>query len=170
MLRSSLATFSAGLLMAAAAAAQGKIGVINVQRAVMETAEMKKASADLQAKFKPRTDALQKVQQDLNDLRTQLQASQGKLSAAGEADLNSRAQRKQRDAERLNEDLQQDVERERTLILERAQTRLDAVIKKISEEQGLDLVVDLTNRVFHKPAMEITDAVIAAYDKAYPLK
>ena len=162
--------FATGLVMMGLASAQGKIGVINIQRAMLETAQMKKASADLQGKYKPRTDALQKVQQELNDLQAQLQGSQGKLSASGEADLNNRAQRKQREAERLNEDLQSDVERERNQILESANTRMEAVIKKIAEEQGLDLVVDLTNRVFHKPAMEITDAVIAAYDKAYPVK
>ena len=168
MLRSSVLITC--LAMIGVASAQSKVAVINLQRAVLDTAEMKKASADLQAKFKPRTDALQKVQLELNDIQTQLQSSQGKLSAAGEAELTTRGQRKQRDAERMNEDLQADVERERTQILERAQTRMDAVIKKIAEEQSVDLVVDLTNRVFHKPAMEITDAVIAAYDKAYPVK
>jgi outer membrane protein len=161
---------AAGLAMMGVASGQSKIAIINIQRALLETAEIKKASADLQARFKPRTDALQKVQQELNDLQTQLQASQGKLSAAGETDLTNRAARKQREAERLNEDLQADVERERTQILERAQGRLDAVLKKMSEEQGFDLVIDLSNRVFHKPALEITDAVIAAYDKAYPVK
>jgi outer membrane protein len=161
-----------GVLLAAAAlgaSAQTKVGVINLQRAMLETAEIKKASADLQVRFKPRTDALQKAQRELQDLQTQLQAAQGKLSASGEADLSARTQRKQREAERLNEDLQADVERERTQVLERAQTRMDAIIKKIAEEQGLDLVLDLTARVFHKPALDITDAVIAAYDKAHPV-
>jgi outer membrane protein len=160
-----LLAFAAGC-----AVAQSKVAIINLQRAVLETAEMKKASADLQTKYKPRTDALQKVQQELNDIQTQLQASQGKLSATGEADLQARGTRKQREAERLNEDLQADVERERNSILERAQSRLDAVLKKIAEEQSIDVVIDTTNRVWHKPTLEITDAVIAAYDKAYPVK
>ena len=159
-----------GLITTGAASAQNKIAVINLQRAVLETAQIKKASAELQAKFKPRQDALAKIQQDLNDIQTQLQGSQGKLSAAGEAELTTRGTRKQKEAERINEDLQADVERERNAILEQAQSRLDAVLKKIAEEQNIDVVIDTTNRVFHKPALEITDAVIAAFDKAYPLK
>ena len=159
-----------GLITMGAASAQTKIAVINLQRAVLETAQIKKASAELQAKFKPRQDALAKIQQDLNDIQTQLQGSQGKLSAAGEAELTARGTRKQKEAERINEDLQADVERERNAILEQAQSRLDAVLKKIAEEQNIDVVIDTTNRVFHKPALEITDAVIVAFDKAYPLK
>ena len=159
-----------GLITMGAASAQTKIAVINLQRAVLETAQIKKASAELQAKFKPRQDALAKIQQDLNDIQTQLQGSQGKLSAAGEAELTARGTRKQKEAERINEDLQADVERERNAILEQAQSRLDAVLKKIAEEQNIDVVIDTTNRVFHKPALEITDTVIAAFDKAYPLK
>ena len=165
----SLRAMALGLVILGTASAQ-KVAVINLQRAVLETAEIKKASAELQNKFKPRQDALAKTQNELNDIQTQLQASQGKLSQAGEAELTARGQRKQREAERLNEDLQADVERERTGILERAQSRLDAVLKKIADEQGLDIVIDTTNRVWHKPSLEITDAVIAAYDKAYPVK
>jgi outer membrane protein len=44
------------------------------------------------------------------------------------------------------------------------------VVKKIAEEKGLDLVVDVTTTLFFKPTLEITDDCIAAYDKAYPVK
>lgn len=152
------------------AAAQGKVGVINLQRAVLETAEIKKASADLERKFKPRQDALEKAQRELNDIQTQLQASQGKISASGQADLESQGSRKQREVTRLTEDLQADVERERTDVLQRAGSRMTDVVKKLSEEKGLDMVVEVTNMVFFKPTLEITNDAIAAYDKAYPAK
>ena len=108
------------LVSAPAASAQMKVGVINFQRAMSETAEIKKAQADLEKKFKPRQDALDKLQRELSDIQTQLQASAGKLSAAGEADLNAQASRKQRDAQRLSEDLQGDVEAERNTVLQTA--------------------------------------------------
>jgi outer membrane protein len=44
------------------------------------------------------------------------------------------------------------------------------VVKKVAEEKGLDLVVDVSNAVFFKPALEVTDDAIAAYDKTYPPK
>src|SRR5215467_8043985 len=160
-----LIVFAAGL-----AFAQTKVGVINLQRALLETAEIKKASADMQARYKPRQDALDKVQRELNDIQTQLQNSAGKLSAAGQADLEAQGQRKQREATRLNEDLQADVDRDRNDILQRAGQRMTEVVKKVAEEKGLDMVVDVTTAIFFKPAMEITNEAIAGYDKAYPVK
>jgi outer membrane protein len=47
---------------------------------------------------------------------------------------------------------------------------MGAVVKKIAEEKGLDLVVDVSTAVYFKPTMEITTDAIAAYDKAYPSK
>ena len=38
------------------------------------------------------------------------------------------------------------------------------------EEKGFDVVVDASNTVFFKPALEITADALAAYDKAYPAK
>jgi outer membrane protein len=40
----------------------------------------------------------------------------------------------------------------------------------MSDERGLDLVVDTTNAVFYKPALEITEEAVAAYDKTFPVK
>jgi len=44
------------------------------------------------------------------------------------------------------------------------------VVKKIAEEKGLDMVVDVSTTVYFKAAMEITTDAIAAYNKAYPAK
>jgi outer membrane protein len=158
------------LFSSAPAAAQVKIAVINVQRAILESGELKKAQNDLQLKYKARQDALEKLQRDLNDIQTQLQASQGKLSAAGEAELQAQGAKKQRDGQRMTEDLQADVERDRNEILQRVGARMTEVVKKLADEKGFDMVVDTTNVIFSKPAMEITNDAIAAYDKAYPAK
>jgi outer membrane protein len=165
-----LVVCAAGLVSTSTASAQVKLGVINIQRAVTETAEIKKAQNEMLAKYKVRQDALEKAQRELSDIQTQLQASQGKLSPAGEADLQARGQRKQREAQRLSDDLQADVDRDRQDILQRVGTRMTDVVKKLADEKGLDVVIDATTAVTFKPALEITNDAIAAYDKAFPVK
>jgi outer membrane protein len=167
---SALAVCAAGLFSTSVASAQMKVGIIDFQRAVLETAEVKKAASDMQNKYKPRQEAVEKAQRELNDIQTQFQASQGKLSAAGEAELQARGQRKQREVQRLTDDLNADVNAERDTIVQRAGQRITDIVKKIAEEKGLDLVVDRANAVFFKPSLEITSDVIAGYDKAYPVK
>jgi outer membrane protein len=147
-----------------------KLAVINLQKAVLESAEIKKASADMEARYKPRTDQLQQLQRDLASISQQLQTNAGKLTPQAEADLQATGQRKQRDAQRLQEDLQADVDRERNDILSASSKKMQEVVKKIAQEKGYDLVVDVTNAIFYKPALDITTDAIAAYDKAYPAK
>jgi outer membrane protein len=155
---------------AAAAFAQSKVGVINLQRAVLETAEIKKASVDLEAKFKPRQQEMEKVQKELQAIQEKLQTNAGKLTPQAQADLNIEGQRKQRELQRLGEDLQQDVDRERNEILSSSGQKMQQVVKQLSEAKGIDIVVDVTNTVYFKPALELTAEAIAAYDKAYPVK
>ncbi|HYP06927.1 MAG TPA: OmpH family outer membrane protein [Bryobacteraceae bacterium] len=158
------------LAFAIGAFAQAKVAIINSQLSVVETAEIKKAQAELEAKYKPRQGQIEKLQKEIADLQTQLQQGQGKLTPQAEQDLNIRGQRRQRELQRLGEDLQADVDRERQEILGRSSQRMQDIVKKLAEERGFDLVVDTSNTIYFKPALEITKEATAAYDKAYPAK
>ena len=162
-----------GLLMLAAvsfASAQTKVAIINSQQSVVDTAEIKKAQAEMEAKFKPRQAQMEKLQKELQDLQNQLQAGQGKLTPQAEQNLQITGQRKQRELQRLQEDLQGDVDRERNDILSRSGGRMQEIVRKLAEERGLDVVIDVSNTVYFKPALDITKDATAAYDKAYPSK
>jgi outer membrane protein len=159
---------AAAVLSPATASAQIKVGIVNFQRAVLGTSEMKKASNDLMLKYKPQQDELEKLQRDLADIQAKLQDP--KTPPAAAVDLQAEGQRKQREAKRIQEDVQADAEKDRNDILQRATQRMTDVVKKLADEKGLDVVVDSANIVFFKPALEITEESIAAYDKTYPVK
>jgi outer membrane protein len=165
-----LAVCAAGLFSVPSAMAQTKVGVVSLQKAILETAEVKKAANDMQARYKKRQDDFDKASRELNDIQAQLQSAQGKLSAAGEADLTARGARKEREVKRLDEDLRADVERDRNEILARTQTRMLDVVKKVSDEKGLDAVLEASAVITFKPALDITAEVITAYDKQFPAK
>src|SRR5262245_23776979 len=149
-----------------AAPAQSKVGVINLQRAVFESAEIKKADAQMTATFKPRQDRIEQLQKEIQAISQQLQSSGGKLSPQAEGDLQSQGQRKQRDLQRLQDDLQADATNYRNDVLSKSSQKMTEVVKKLAEEKGLDLVVDTSTALYFKPALEITNDAIAAYDKA----
>lgn len=152
------------------APAQTKVAVINLQKAVFESAEIKKADAEMQAKFKPRQDAIDKLQQEVASLSQQLQTSQGKLSPQAEADLTAEGQQKQRSLQRMQDDLQADATSYRNDILSKSSQKMQEIVKKIAEDKGYDMVVDVSTTLYFKPAMDITADATAAYDKAYPVK
>jgi len=163
-----LAVCSALFVFGHVAAAQTKVAVINLQKAVLESAEIKAASAAMEARYKPRVTQIETLDKDIAAIAQNLQSNAGKLTAQAEADLNAQGTKKQRDVQRLRDDLQADVDRDRNEILQKASVKMGDVVKKLAEEKGLDVVVDLPYTVFAKPALDITADAITAYDKAYP--
>ena len=151
------------------ASAQSKIAIVKFQEALLGTAEIKKDQGVLQTKYKPRQDEIERLNKELQDINARL-ADQSKLSPVGVQDLQAQGQKKQTRLTRLNQDIEEDFNRDRQEILGRASQRMNDVIKKIAEEKGFDLVLDVTNTLFSKPALDITSEVTAAYDKAHPVK
>lgn len=150
--------------------AQSKVAVIDMREAVNTTAEVKKAVSALEAKLKPRQAEGEKLQRELQDIQSKLQSLQGKLTPQGESDLVSQGQRKQKELQRLQEDLNAELEREQNDVGTRALSRMRDVVKKMAEAQQLDAVIDVSNMIYFKPALNITKAAVDEYDKAYPAK
>ena len=169
-MKTTMMRLALGAVMTVALLGQVKIAVLNTQKALLETAEIKKAQADLEAKYKPRTDDLRKLDTELVDIQNRLSAGAGKLTPQVEADLSSMGQRKQREMQRKQEDLQADVERDRQEILLKASQRMQDVVKKLADEKGYDVVLDASNTVHFKATLEMTGEATAAYDKAHPVK
>ena len=150
------------------AAAQTKVGIVNSQKAIVDTAELKKAQAEMEAKYKPRVDQMNQLQKDLGTLQAQLNS--GKLTPQQQQDAQTQGQRKERDLQRLQQDIQEEQDRDRNDILGRIMGRMRDVISKLAEQKGLDVVIDSSNTFYFKPALDITPDATAAYDKAYPVK
>jgi len=156
------------LVTAATASAQVKIAVINWQKSIVDTLEIQAAQKVLEAKFKPRQDVMEGLQKELQTIQQQGRAPN--LSPDREAQLQADFTRKQKELQRLTEDLQADVDRERQDVLGKTGRQMQEVVKKMAEERGYDVVIDMTNTVFAKSTLEITADATAAYNKAYPAK
>jgi outer membrane protein len=161
---------SALFVACSAGLAQSKVAVINLQRAVFESAEIKKANDDMQAQFKPRQDKINQLNADIQSIADQLQKGAGKLTPQQEADLQYNGSKKQRELKNANDDLTADVEAFRNEILQKSSQKMSDVVKKLAEDKGVDIVVEGSTTLYFKPALDLTNDAIAAYDKAYPAK
>jgi outer membrane protein len=152
----------------AAAAAQTKLAVISSQGAVVGTAEFKKWRTEAEAKFKPRQDALLRLQKELQDIQAQLQS--GKLSQQGEQQLQAEMTRKQREGTRMQQDYQEDLDRDQNEELQKVGSRMRDLVTKMAADKGYDVVIDAGNAVYYKSAFDLTQEAIATFDKTYPVK
>ncbi len=160
-------------LLAVAAQAQtapalAKVAIVNAQKAVADTQDIKKQQATLEAKYRPRQQAIEGLQRDLQSIQQQLASPS--MTPDREAQLRQSAAEKQKQLQRLGEDLQSDVNAERQDVLGRAGRQMSEVLRKLAEERGLDVIIDVTNTLYYKPTLDLTAEATAAYDKAYPPK
>jgi len=144
------------------------VAVINLQKAVMESAEIKAASAAMEARYKPRVTQIEQLDKEIAAIAQNLQSNAGKLTPQAESDLNAQGTKKQRDVQRLRDDLNADVERERNEILQKSALKMTDVLKKMSEDKGYDIVIDAPYAPYFKAALDVTNDLVAAYDKVYP--
>jgi outer membrane protein len=160
-----LAAF-AGLILVgpSAASAQLKVAIIDFQEALLETADMKAQAAKLETKFKPQQDLLEQLSRELQEIQTKLQTAGGNEAAR----LQNDGTRKQREAQRISEDLQSEVDFERDAILQSGAERMRGVLEKLREERGYDVILDSSAAFSYNSALDITTEATAAYDAAHP--
>ena len=152
--------------LATMACAQMKIGVVNTQQAMLDSDELKKASAELEKKYKPRQDELQKLQTDLQSIQQQI--GSGKLNQQAVADLQAQgtAQTARRAAH-----LRRSAggRRSRPPGYSRQDGAEDAGRgEETGGGKGLRSGVDVSQTLYFKPALDLTADALAAYNKAYP--
>jgi len=171
-LRSRLLLVPIAVVVVSAAQAQtlgpAKVAIINAQKAVADTLEIKKAQTALEAKYRPRQQQIESLQNDLQNIQQQLNAPN--IAPDRASQLRADGTRKQKQLQRLSEDLQADVNNERQDILGRAGRQMTEVVRKLAEARGLDLVIDITNTLYFRPTLDLTADATSAYDKAYPPK
>ena len=135
-----LAVCSALFAISQLASAQNKVAVVNLQRAVFESAEIQKADKEMQARFKPRQDEIDQLNREIAALAQQLQNGAGKLTSQAEADLTAQGQTKQRQLQRKTDDLNADATAYRNDILSK------------STGQPLEIIERDTDRDFYLDA------------------
>ena len=160
---------SALLTLSQIAPAQVKVAVIDTQKAVFETAEIKKAEADLQLTLKPKTDRAMQLSNELQSIQQQLQTQSTKLTQQQQEDLQSDGTRKQRELQRLQTELQETADAARQDVIPKCTLKMKEIVKKLAEEKGVDLVMDTQVALYFKAAMDITADATTAYNKAYPV-
>jgi outer membrane protein len=145
-----------------------KVAIINLQLAVSQTQEIKKDIIAMEAKYSPRQKAMEAIQKELQDI--QKQASTPNLQPTREAELQAQFTQKQKQLQRLQQDLQADVDAERQDVLGHVGRQMSDVVKSLAQEKGVDVIIEVSNTLYFKPALDLTAAATAAYDKAYPVK
>ena len=157
------------LMASVPALAQQKIGVVQVQSAIIGTKEGTAAASALETKMGPKRKELETKQGELRKLQDSLQKGSAVMNEAAKAQLAREIDSKKKDYDRSLEDAQAEFQGEQDRVLNELGGKLMAVINKYAKDNGYSLVIDVSNPqtpvMYASETIDITKEVIDLYDK-----
>src|SRR5262249_5470937 len=161
-------TAPAGAVGAANVAAPVKIGIINIQGAIVNTNEGLRDFESLQKKFEPKQTELKTQNDEIEGLKKQLSASTDKLSEDERGKRVQAIENKQKVFQRNYEDFQNDVQQQQNELAQRIGTKLMEVLDKYAKANNLAMVIDVSSQsspvLWASSAVDITKPVVDAYN------
>ena len=151
----------------AAPAAGSKIGVIEVQRIVQESAIGKESLARVQKLQQAKQEDLGKRQKELRDLETKIQDQGKALSEDAMEKLQKEYQGKAVELKRFQDDAQRELEEAQRKELGDLEKRIMPVINDVAKEQGYQLVFNKFNSGLlfaDDKSVDLTEAVITRFN------
>ncbi len=149
-----------------------KIGAINLRAAMENTQEGQKAASELQQRYDPIRKDLEKKQNEIQALRDQLSRGSNTMNEKAREDLqrdiDNRTKSWNRDQEDAAADFQIDLER----VQQELFTKMQVVIDKYARDNGFAVILDISSQespvVYISNSVDITNDIIALYDKNSP--
>lgn len=154
----------AGLMMvvsgASAIAADLKIGFVNTERILRESAPAVRAQKKLEKEFAARDQELQKMAKQARDLQIYLEKEGVTVSEAEKRNKERELANLNRDFQRSQREFREDLNLRRNDELAIVQDRARKAILSIAESEKFDLIIE--EAVYISPRIDITDKVLRA--------
>jgi outer membrane protein len=155
---------------AASGTASTKIGVIDIQAAILATNEGRREFETLQKKFEPRQNDLQKLNQDVEEMKKQLQNQGSKLNDDSRNTLVKGIETKQKSLQRQAEDAQSEFQQQRDEIAGRILQKLGPVLDKYAKAGNYAVILDASQPwpqgqvVWAAQPVDVTKDIVDAYN------
>ena len=159
---------SAAPAAATAPAGPAKIAVVAFQVAVAKTNEGQRNFADVQKKFEPKQAQLKTLNDDIENLKKQLQAQGDKLSPAEQQAKTKKIDDETKELQRSAEDARNDYQTAIGDMYNTLASKVYEVVESYAKEQGYTLVIDVSQQqspvLYAAESTNITQAVIDGYN------
>ncbi|HYW75557.1 MAG TPA: OmpH family outer membrane protein [Gammaproteobacteria bacterium] len=154
--------------LALAASHNTKVGVIDPQSVLQRShagqevmQQIRAYGKQLQSQMGPEKDKLQKEEQDLQrNAKIESKAQQKKAQATFQGHVKAYQTKAQQARKSFQE--------KRAALMIPLQAKLQDVVSKYAKEHGFGLVLDSQAAIYNASGLDITDAVLKAFNKAQP--
>jgi outer membrane protein len=153
-------------LPAGATFAQGKIGVVQIERIVRDSAPAMRAQKKLEAEFSKREAELAKVADQLKRMQDELEKDGVTMSETQRRNKERDFNELSRDFQRKQREYREDVNQRRNEELSQVIEQANRIIRQIAESEKFDIIFQ--EAAYANPRIDITDKVIKALDATKP--
>lgn len=151
-----------------AAASVTKVGIINIQAAIVNSNEGQRDFEALQKKFDPKRQELEKLNQELEDLNKKLSTQGDKLSEEARNELVKEIDAKKKVLQRNYEDANSDIQAQQNEIANRIGSKMIQVLDKYAKDNSYTVILDVSGQnssvLWASNAVDVTKAVVEAYN------
>ena len=166
-----LYAFSSFLIGASMLAAQtpSKVGIINIQNAILGTREGQKALQELEARSAPKKQELEKRQQDILSRQDQLNKMGNVGNEAQKQKLMADIDQMKKAFSRDVEDAQADLDQENGRVMNNLGNRMLALLDKYAKDNGYAVILDVSNPqtsavLFASSSIDVTPEMTKLFD------
>lgn len=153
----------------ALAQSPSKIGIINVQAAIVNTDDGKKALGNLETRFGPKRKQLEARQGEIQQLQAQLQKGGTVLGDEQKRKLMGDIDSRTKSFNREVEDAQAEVEQEQGKIYQELGQKMMGVIDKYARDKGFAVILDVSTQqtpvLYAANDVDVTKDIIELYNK-----
>jgi outer membrane protein len=156
----------------AVSASSVRIAYIDVQRVLARSSAGVAAREQLEREKGSMQKEMDGKRQELEKLRDELEKKGPLMTADARREKQETFERKRRDAARMMDDYQKELEKKEQILLQKVLQELSGVIEKVGKDKGFYMIVEKRGAsvLYASPDADLTDEVINAYNQAVPAK
>jgi len=147
-----------------------QMGTINVEQAIFASNEGQRDFDALSKKLEPKQNELKTLNDDVDNLKKQLNTQGDKLNDQARATLVKQIEQKQKSLERSVQDARDDAQNQQNEIAQRILQKMAPLLVKYAADNGFGVIIDTSNPwpngpvLWAGPAVDITKPVVEAYN------
>jgi outer membrane protein len=144
-----------------------RVALIDVQRVLARSAAGVAAREQLERERATMQRDMDAKRKELETLRDELEKKGPLMTAEARRERQDSFERKRRDATRLADDFQKELEKKEQQLLQKVLQDLSGIIERVGKERGYHMIVERRGAMVLYAAAEadLTDEVIRAYDQ-----
>lgn len=147
-------------------AAEFKLGVVNMQKAIQATAAGKKAKTELESDFEKKKKDLQKKESDLKKMQEDIEKKKSVLSEEVLMKKQEEFREEMMKFQQVVGKNQAEIQKKEQELTQPILEKMKKVIEKVSKEKGYSAVIENTAMVLYiDSSNDLTEEVVKAFEK-----